>query len=168
MPLLCISLLALLLLPLSRSCDSKRPHQEVRDDYSIIIQTDITNANRSIATLLHNSSCPALKQKQHLCMSDNVQVVVSTLHLLTCKMKNLNISQTNGLTTSVLNSIRCPCLEKPTKEPNVRSKRRTATRQRRNKQKIKKKETKKLCRAEAILSAMTNCYQMLNTILIDT
>ncbi|XP_056290682.1 uncharacterized protein LOC130206652 [Pseudoliparis swirei] len=165
-PLLCISLLALLLLPLSLSCYSKRPHQEVRDDYRVIVQIDISNANRNIAALLHNSSCPVLKQKQHNCISNNM-VVVSTLHLLTCKMKSLNISQTDGLTTSVLNSIRCPCLRKPTKEPNVKSKRRRATKQRRNKQKIRRRETKKLCRAEAILSSMTNCYQMLNTILID-
>lgn len=167
MPLLCIRLLALLLLPLSLSCDSKRHPKEVGDDYRLIVQTDLNNANGIIATLLQNSSCPALKHKLHNCTPDNLDVV-STLHILTCKMKNLNINQTNELVTSVLNSIRCPCLGKPTKEPSVKLKKRTVSRQRRNVQKTSKRETKKLCKAKAILSAVTKCYQMLNTILMGT
>lgn len=43
-PLLCISLLALLLLPLSLSCSSKRPLTEVRENYRAIVQTDLENA----------------------------------------------------------------------------------------------------------------------------
>lgn len=43
-PLLCISLLALLLLPLSLSCDRKKPPIEVRNDYMAIVQTDLDTA----------------------------------------------------------------------------------------------------------------------------
>lgn len=167
MPLLCISLLALLLLPLSLSCDSKRPPEEVRDDYMAIVQTDLDKTRGSIAPLLQNSSCPELKHKPHSCTSNNTHVV-RTLHNLTCKMKNLRLPHTVGVTTSVLNSIRCPCLEKPTKEPHLRSKRRRTTRQRRNEQRRSRRETNKLCKANTILSAMTECYQMLNTILMVT
>uniref|UniRef100_A0A8C9XXX3 Interleukin-7 n=1 Tax=Sander lucioperca TaxID=283035 RepID=A0A8C9XXX3_SANLU len=166
MPLLCISLLALLLLPLSLSCDSKRPLKEVRDDW-LFVETHLNDADGIIATVLQNTSCPALKHKLRNCTPDNADVV-SPLHFLTCKMKTLSIPHTDGLVRAVLGSLRCPCSEKPTKEPNVRLKRRRATRQRRNEQKQCKKETKKLCKAKAILSAVTTCYQMLNTITMDT
>nr|AMQ81674.1 interleukin-7 [Trachinotus ovatus] len=163
MPLLCISLLALLLLPLSLSCVSKRPPAEVRKDYMEIVEIELDNTRGSIMALLHNSSCPELKQKLRRC-TDTTNVV-TTLHFLTCKMKNLRFSHTDGLAMSVINSIRCPCLGKPTNEPSTRSK--TATRQRRNDQR-KSKEIKNLCKAKAILSTMTECYEMLNTLLMDT
>lgn len=164
MPLLCISLLALLLLPLSLSCDNKRTPKEVKIDY-MFVQPTINNANGIITTLLENSSCPALKHRIRGCTVENADIV-STLHSLTCKMKNLNISHTHLLVTTVEHSVWCLCHEKPTKEPSMVLRRRKAARKRRNNQ--KKKEIKKLCKAEAILSAMTNCYQMLNTILADT
>uniref|UniRef100_A0A3B4TJW4 Interleukin-7 n=1 Tax=Seriola dumerili TaxID=41447 RepID=A0A3B4TJW4_SERDU len=164
MPLFCISLFALLLLPLSLSCDSIRPPEEVRNDYREIVQIELDNTNGSIMALLHNSSCPELKRKLRRCTSDTANVV-STLHFLTCKMKNLRFSHTDGLAMSVINSIRCPCLGKPMKEPNTKLK--TATRQRRNEQR-KSKETRNLCKAKAILSIMTECYEMLNTLLMDT
>ncbi|KAL6097996.1 uncharacterized protein ACO6RY_13402 [Pungitius sinensis] len=164
MPLLCISFLALLLLPLSLSCDSERPHKELQEDYKLVVETDINNANENIANLLQNSSCPALKHKLHNCTAD-IREFVSSLHLLTCKMKKLSISHTDGLVSSVLNSLRCPCLEKPTKEPTVRLKKRTATRLRRNQRKTRR-DRKKLCRSKAILSAMTRCYQILNSMLM--
>lgn len=167
MPLLCISLLALLLLPLSLSCDNKRTPKEVKNDYTPVVQPVINNVNVIITTSLQNSSCPALKHRIRGCTVEN-EDIVSTLHSLTCKMRilNLNIYHTHLLITTVLNSVRCPCHEKPTKEPSMGLRRRKATRKRRNNQ--KKKEIKKRCKAEAILSAMTNCYQMLNTILADT
>ncbi|KAF1372891.1 hypothetical protein PFLUV_G00254590 [Perca fluviatilis] len=165
MPLLCISLLALLLLPLSLSCVSKRPLKEVGDHW-LLVETDINDADGIIATSLQNTSCPALKHKLRNCTPDNADVV-SPLHFLTCKMKTLNIPHTDRLVRTVLDSLLCPCSEKPTKEPNVRWKRRS-TRQRRNEQKQYIKETKKLCKAKAILSAITTCYQMLNTITMDT
>ncbi|KAF3836045.1 hypothetical protein F7725_028603 [Dissostichus mawsoni] len=117
--------------------------------------------------MLQNSSCPSLKHRIRGCTVENADIV-STLHSLTCKMRilNLNIFHTHLLVTTVLNSVGCPCHEKPTKEPSMGLRRRKAARKRRNNQ--KKKEIKKLCKAEAILSAMTNCYQMLNTILADT
>lgn len=42
-----------------------------------------------------------------------LQHVVGTLHNLTCKMKSLRLPHTAGVTTSVLNSIRCLCPERP-------------------------------------------------------
>lgn len=150
MPLLCISLLALLLLPLSLSCDSIRPPS--RDNW-LIVQTHLSNANKTITALLKNSSCPALKHKLPICTPD--VDVVSTLYTITCKMENLSLSLTNQLVSTVLNSLQCHCLTKTTKEPSV-------TRRRRNEQKTSRRETKRICRAEAFLSAMTKCYQMLN------
>ncbi|KAK5850167.1 hypothetical protein PBY51_014438 [Eleginops maclovinus] len=152
MPLLCISLLALLLLPLSLSCDNKRTLKEVKNDYTVV-RTVIYRANWNITNFLQKSLCPALKQRIPHCTADNVDIV-STLHNLTCKMKNLNITETYHLVTTVLNSVRCPCHEKPAKEPSMVLKR-------------KNYEKKRHCKAEAILSAMTNCYQIMNTILAD-
>uniref|UniRef100_A0A3Q3NIV4 Interleukin-7 n=1 Tax=Mastacembelus armatus TaxID=205130 RepID=A0A3Q3NIV4_9TELE len=169
MPLLCLSLLALLLLPLCLSCDSKRPPEEVRIDYIVIIQTDLDNTRESITTLLQNSSCSELKHRIRSCTSSNVTNVVSTLHIVTCKMKTLRLSHTDGLVRSVLRSIHCPCLEKPTKEPSIKlRKRRRTRRQRRNEQKKSKREIKKLCKAMVILSTLNECYEMMNTLLMHT
>lgn len=158
MPLLCISLLALFLLPLSLSCisDSSR----VQGDYWEIVQVDLDNTKEGIMASLRNSSCHRCNIRR--CASDPANVT-STLHDLTCKMKNLRISDTEGLIMSVINSLGCPCPGKSTKEPSVKL--RTATRRRRNEQ--RKKEKKKLCRAKAILSNMTECYQILNTLRAD-
>ncbi|KAF0028226.1 hypothetical protein F2P81_019313 [Scophthalmus maximus] len=65
-------------------------------------------ARGSVTALLHNSSCPELKHKLRSCMPD-IANVLRTLHNLTCKLKNFQPSQTDGLATSVLNSLRCPC-----------------------------------------------------------
>ncbi|XP_051266956.1 uncharacterized protein LOC127369524 isoform X2 [Dicentrarchus labrax] len=162
MPLLCISLLFLLLLPLSLSCDRKRPPTEVKNDYAIV-QIYLQDAKGKIVSLLHNSSCTRVwKHKQPNCTSGNMDVV-STLHKLACKMKNLELPDTDKLARSVINSIQCPCQKKPTEEPNAKPKRRrTATRKRRNEPR-KSKETRKLCKTKAVLSSMTTCYEMLNT-----
>lgn len=131
-----------------------------------IVQTDLDTARRNITTLLQNSSCSQRKHKLHDC-TDSTDFV-STLHYLTCKMKNLRLSETDPLVRSVLNSIYCPCPEKPTKEPNMSTTRRRATmRKRRNEQKRSRMEQKR-CKANAILSAMAECYMMLNTKLMDT
>uniref|UniRef100_A0A4W6D0R6 Interleukin-7 n=1 Tax=Lates calcarifer TaxID=8187 RepID=A0A4W6D0R6_LATCA len=151
MPLLCISLFALLLLPLSLSCGSKRPPEEVSNDYMVIVQTDLKNTRENITALLHNSPCPSLRHNLRRCTSDT-EKIVSNLHNLTCRMKSLRLPNTDRLAMSVLNSIRCPCLERPTKEPNL---------------KMKTKKTKNLCKAKEILSNMTECYEMLNTVLND-
>lgn len=159
MPLLCISLLALFLLPLTLSCDSRRSLQEVERQYSSIVQTDLGKARESIATLLQNSSCR--DHKPHGCTS-NSRDFVSTLLKLTCKMKKLRLPHTEKLESNVLNSIQCPCPETPTKDPNLRLRRRRTTRQKRNGQ-GRRKEKRKLCHAKAILSSMTECYQMLRS-----
>uniref|UniRef100_A0A665V2A9 Interleukin-7 n=1 Tax=Echeneis naucrates TaxID=173247 RepID=A0A665V2A9_ECHNA len=164
MPLLCISLLALLLLPLSLSCSSTRPLEEVQRDYMEIVRIELDNTRGSITALLNNSPCPVLKQKLRHCTA-NISTIVSILHSLACKMKNLSVSQTDGLAMSLLNSIRCPCPGKLTNEPNTRLG--TATRKRRNNPR-KSKEAKNLCKTKAILSAITDCYEMLNSRLMDT
>uniref|UniRef100_A0AAQ4P248 Interleukin-7 n=1 Tax=Gasterosteus aculeatus aculeatus TaxID=481459 RepID=A0AAQ4P248_GASAC len=163
-PLLCISLLSLLLLPLSLSCHSQSRRKELREDYKTVVETDINNANENIANLLQNTSCPALKHKLHNCRVSTDRDFVSSLHLLSCKMKKLSVSHTDKLVRSLLNSLGCHCpVEKPTREPTVRLTKRTATRRRRRNQQKTRRETKKLCKSKAILSAMTRCYQMLNS-----
>ncbi|CAB1451562.1 unnamed protein product [Pleuronectes platessa] len=161
MPLLCISLLALLLLPLSLSGCITNP-EKVRSSYSVIVKTHLDNTRGNIRELL-NTSCPELKQKLRNCTANHT-TVVSTLHFLTCKMKNLGLSHTEKLAKAVLRSINCPCPQKPTKKPN--SKASTVTRRRRNEH--KSKETKQLCKAKAILSAVTECYEMLSSRFTDT
>ncbi|TMS09157.1 hypothetical protein E3U43_014704 [Larimichthys crocea] len=163
MPLLCISLLALLLLPLSLSCGNKRSQEDVRNDYMAIVKTRLENTRESVTSAVQNLTCPRERKHKLPNCTSNVDVVTS-LHNLTCIMMYLRLDHTDRLASSVLNSIRCPCLERPTKQPSVRSKRRraTTTRQRRNEHK-KSRRQKKLCRAKAILSKMTVCYQILNT-----
>ncbi|CAJ1082385.1 interleukin-7 [Xyrichtys novacula] len=167
MPLLCIRLLALLLLPLSQSCESQRPPTEVRDDYMAIVQTLLIKTEENIATLLQNSTCPELRHRPQRCSgSQNQQDVVSTLHTLNCEMKNSKSAVTEKLARDIGQSIRCSCPERPTKTPNVTSKRkRSAKGEGRRKEHRKSKRERKLCKAKVILSHMTECYEMLNFIL---
>uniref|UniRef100_A0A3Q1GQE0 Interleukin-7 n=1 Tax=Acanthochromis polyacanthus TaxID=80966 RepID=A0A3Q1GQE0_9TELE len=154
MPLLCISLLALLLLPPSLSCNSTRPASEIIKDY-IIVQVDLNNTRSTVTTLLKNSQTTC--QDYHLpnCTAQGVNLV-RTLSTLSCKMRHLGLPLTDRLTEFVLYSTRCSC-ERPTKEPKVKLKR-TETGQRRNEQ---RRINRKLCRAKAMLSNMTECYQIL-------
>lgn len=145
MPLLCISLLALLLLPPSLSCNSTA--QDLHDKHLEIVLVDLDNARENITSLLRNVPCQDYNLPN--CTSENISLV-STLFRLTCKMKNLGIPHTETLTTSVLDSIDCSC--------ERRLRKRTATGQKRNEQ----RRIKKLCRAKAMLSNMTECYQILN------
>lgn len=163
MPLLCISLLALLLLPPSLSCVSKRPAKEIRDDYMGIVQVDLDHTRKNITTELQNTPCLDRKEKLPNCTSENVNLV-STLSTLTCKMKNLGLPYTDRLTAIVLNSIRCTCRERPTREPRVKLEKRTATGQRNNEQRRIRRETRKLCRAKEMLSNMIECYQILSAL----
>ncbi|KAM7390646.1 hypothetical protein PAMA_008706 [Pampus argenteus] len=168
MPLLCISVLALLLLPLSLSlsCGSKRTSAEIGGHYTFLHPV-FNNTKGSIASLLQNTSCPELKHN-YSCKPDTD--VVSILHTIACKM--MNLSYTEGLANSVLNSIQCPCPKKPTRppnmtQPNVKSnEKRTATRRRRRNE--ERKRRREICKAKALLSTMTECYEMLNTILMGT
>lgn len=142
MPLLCISLLALLLLPLSLSGGSKRPPSH----HWYFIQTHLDNANDSTTTLLQNQnkSCTRPKSKVPNCTPDGN--FVRTLCNLTHKMENLNLTgKVPLLVKHVLVSLDCP------DNPDKKTKRTKSVRRR-------------LCSAKAFLLAMTNCYQMLNTI----
>lgn len=163
MPLLCISVLALLLLPLSLSCNSKRLPQDVSRDYDIV-RTDLDNSRGNVTLLLKNSSCPILRHKLRSCASSNNTDFVSILHILTCRMKHLKLPHTDSLITSVLSSIKCSCSEKPTEGRTTAKlkKRTTARRRRENQERRNQRETKELCKAEAIMAAVTECYEMLN------
>ncbi|XP_030254195.1 uncharacterized protein LOC115570072 [Sparus aurata] len=166
MPLLRISLLVLLLLPLSLSlsCDTIRPPTDVSEDYKATIRTDLENTGENITTSLQTISCPKKIYRLQNCTSNDVVVViVSKLHSLSCKMKNLRLPNTDTLAKSVLYSIHCPCPKRPTAEPMARLKtKRMAKRQKRNERKTLRRE---LCKAKAIVSAMNGCYQMLNSLL---
>ncbi|KAM9839863.1 uncharacterized protein ACBR49_016845 [Aulostomus maculatus] len=166
MPLLCISLFALLLLPLSQPCSS-RPLAQLRDHFSAVVRTDLNKTTSNIATLLQNSSCSALKYRPPSCATTENLDVGNTLHILTCKMRKLRLPHKDRLVTSLLHSIGCPCKQKPTKEPRVRS-RGTAAPLRRTERRQSERETKKLCKAKAILSSMTECYEMLHDLLAGT
>ncbi|CAG5895803.1 uncharacterized protein ACNS7B_023509 [Menidia menidia] len=150
MPLLCISLLASLLLPLSLSCETKRSQREVGDHFQTIVQTHLDNTRENISISVGNN-CTAKKYPLPNCRSDRPDFS-STLLKLACKMHNLQIPHTEALVETIQLSIGCPCPSKATKDsPLSPRKRKRATRQMR-----------KLCRAQAILSSMTGCYQMLN------
>ncbi|XP_074550168.1 uncharacterized protein LOC141807851 [Halichoeres trimaculatus] len=167
-PLLCISLLALLLLPLSLPCDNQRSPTEVSEAYSAIIKTLLSNTKENFTTRLQNTTCPELRQKPQNCTGSPNQDFVSTLHALSCDMRHLNLSETAQLAKYVLQSIQCPChqTQNLTKVSNMVSK--ENAKEGRKKQKKHKGKRRKLCRAKVILSSMTKCYEMLNSILEAT
>lgn len=162
MPLLCISLLALLLLPLSLSCNTTLSN-ELRDNMQLVLKVHLDNTNDSIEASLQSSTCSAQQRRLPNCMNSDAQDVVNTFYNLTCKMKKFDVPEVKALVEEVQGSLKCICQIKPTTEPKRR--RRTVTRRKRNKQKISKKEARKLCRAKAILSAMTVCFEKLNNML---
>uniref|UniRef100_A0A672IKP9 Interleukin-7 n=1 Tax=Salarias fasciatus TaxID=181472 RepID=A0A672IKP9_SALFA len=162
MTLLCTSVLALLLLPLSLSCNSSRLPQ-VAENYPLL-RIDLDNSRENVTTLLKNSSCPKLRLKLRSCASSNNTDFVSILFKLTCRMKHLKLPQLDRVITSVLNSIRCSCPEDST-EGRITTKlkkRMTARRRRANKERRNQRETKELCRAEAMMAVMTECFEILN------
>lgn len=161
MPLLCISLLALLLLPLSLSCNTTLSN-ELRDNMQLVLKVHLDNTNDSIEASLQSSTCSAQHRRLPNCMNSDADVV-NTFNNLTCKMKKLDVPEVKDLVEEVQGSLKCICQIKPTTKPKRR--RRTVTRRKRNKQKINKKEARKLCRAKAILSAMTVCFEKLNNML---
>lgn len=153
MPLLCISPVALLLLPLALSCN--RALKDLSKDYSNIVKKDIdlTKTGITASLLQNNSSCIEMIHKPHNCTSDDTDVV-RTIHKLICRMKHQKLNQTQDLVSTVLHSLDCRCEKRHSNEKSRRHlmERRAANRQ----------QTKKLCKAEAILSAMTVCYEMLS------
>ncbi|KAM4543827.1 uncharacterized protein V3H82_021675 [Fundulus diaphanus] len=159
MPLLCISLLVLVLLPLSLSCDRKTP-AEVRDRFSETVETYMSNTRENLTS--ENHSCDKVKHKPPNCTTENPDIV-GTLLLQACEMMGLRLPQTKALATVVQDSIDCPCPKGSTKgvRPSMRPTRRRTTGSREEKRK------KKICKANAILSSMTVCYQKLNSQLMD-
>uniref|UniRef100_A0A3P8VDU3 Interleukin-7 n=1 Tax=Cynoglossus semilaevis TaxID=244447 RepID=A0A3P8VDU3_CYNSE len=162
MPLLCISLLVLLLLPQTLSCEGKWPAEDVKSNM-VIVQTHLNDTWENITASL-SKNCSNLKHKFPNCtpdirgqVSDNSlslrDKVVETIHNLTCSMTKLGLSQTEKLSKAVLNPIRCPCGK-------------SAKIQRRRKRRNEHhKTTRKLCKAKAILSSVTQCYEILNSLM---
>ncbi|KAF7665971.1 hypothetical protein LDENG_00125220 [Lucifuga dentata] len=133
------------------SCN--RTLEDLGSDYSEIVTKDINLAMIGITTttLLNKSSCKEKTLKLQKCTSDDTDVV-RKIHKMICKMKHLRLNQTNDLVLTVLHSLGCRCDEKQVRKSRHLRKRRSANRQ----------KTKKLCKAEAILSAITVCYQRLS------
>ncbi|KAL7373544.1 hypothetical protein ABVT39_009144 [Epinephelus coioides] len=146
MPLLCISLLALLLLPLSLSCNTTLSN-ELHDNMQLVLKVRLDNTNDSIEASLQSSTCLAKNHKLPNCINSDADVV-NTFYNLTCKMKKLDVPEVKDLVKEVLGSLKCICQIKPTTKP-----------------KRKRKVTTKLCKAKAILSAMTVCFEKLNNML---
>ncbi|RVE58911.1 hypothetical protein OJAV_G00199050 [Oryzias javanicus] len=162
MPLLCISLLALLFLPPSLSCNSSRANV-LRDNFRAVEETLLNSATRNISALVSNFSCHLRRPKLENCTANkNEANIVNTLLILACKIQNLGLSQTKVLGGSIRASIDCQC---PTKSPDGEHKRKKkVTRRRRNAKRMRKK----LCKANAILLSMRQCYEILNTLSMDT
>ncbi|XP_077410832.1 uncharacterized protein LOC144040486 [Vanacampus margaritifer] len=166
MHLLRITLLLLLLLPLASSCSSQKPLADLKEDYRDILETDLNDAKERIATLQRNTSCTEDTQRVQTCTPTNTDFV-GIIHNLTCHMWKIRLNHTEDLVTSVLDSIECTCSLKPSGEHKVRSKRRRTAMAENHKRKINR-QTKKLCKVTAILSSMTRCYWMLNSLLENT
>ncbi|KAF6722899.1 hypothetical protein FQA47_014863, partial [Oryzias melastigma] len=113
-PLLCISLLALLFLPPSLSCDSTRANV-LRDNFRAVDKVLLNNAIKNISASVSNFSCRLLRPKLQNCTANKSETnIVNTLLILACKIRNLDLSQTNRLGGSIQASINCQC---PTKSP---------------------------------------------------
>lgn len=146
MPLLCISLLVPLLLPLSMSlaCEHKSP-KEVSDEYEMI-EALLNDAMENINASLQNSSvCLKMKYTPQSCASNNTDLV-EILHTLNCEMDKVGLPETDKLSDWVGQSDLCPC-QKKTKTPGKRGKGRIR---------------RKRCKVKMILSNIADCYMMLN------
>ncbi|XP_020568363.1 uncharacterized protein LOC105356670 isoform X3 [Oryzias latipes] len=116
MPLLCISLLALLFLPPSLSCNSSKANV-LRENFRAVGKTLLDNAKKDINASLSDFSCLSLKKKLPGCTANpNEANSVNTLLILACKIQNLDLPQTNLLAKTIQGSIDCPC---PTKSPTT-------------------------------------------------
>lgn len=155
MPLLCASVCILPLLPLfALSCNSTKSLKELGNDYKATIHVELNH--KSMRLWLTNSSCSDLKHRpQTRCMYSDPNIVTSLFNI-TCGMKNLNLPGTTQLLESVQLSVDCYCPEK-IKEPKRRGRE-----YRQHRQKHRRKH--KLCRAKMFLSAMAECYEVLNSL----
>lgn len=142
MPLLCISLCALLLLPLTLSCDSRKPDKDIVCGFKQTVQIELDWTKDRIAELLKNSNSTCRTQKRPNCTS-NTTDFVTPLFKLACRMTNLS-TDTKNLALSVLVSMNCSCDQDGRKRK-------------------KRENNRKLCKAMAFLSNMDECYQLLNT-----
>uniref|UniRef100_A0A3Q3VU44 Interleukin-7 n=1 Tax=Mola mola TaxID=94237 RepID=A0A3Q3VU44_MOLML len=154
-PLLRISLLALLL-PLSLSCDSKNPLTDVAENYKTIVQTDL---ERSVSNSIYFSISFTILHK--------METLSFTLHKLACKMETLGLSQTQRLASSVIHSIGCPCLCKTVSLDTLKCAGNMVRKRRQDEKKKLKRRINRLCRTQAFLSAMTECYEMMNSRVMD-
>ncbi|XP_078147540.1 uncharacterized protein LOC144543490 isoform X2 [Centroberyx gerrardi] len=133
------------------SCDSEVKPRSITDDYEFLVSGDITVAERNITMMLQNSTCPKLKHMPPNCTQDNN--IVHSIYNMTCKLQDLNV--TTPLTNTVLSLLGCNCpvrtqttaqLIIPMRHPKRKEKR----------------KVKKLCKAKAILTTLTTCFQMLS------
>lgn len=156
MPLLCITLLALLLLPQARPCDKGN----LTEDYQIEVLYKIKTVEENITSTLQKSgqNCPSLRIKLPSCTSSSVDEVHSILKLI-FRMSSLMPSLTNDLAETIAHSVRTNCPEKwelrPTATPCD-----PGTGEKKNPCKINRR---KMCKIKAILTSMTQCYQVLNS-----
>lgn len=159
MPLLCPRVyILLLLLPLiALSCRSTKSINDIKAEYNII-HLQLSSATKSIEDLLKNTTCPDLSHNV-TCSSSRTSHLVTTMFNIICRMKNLNVSETTLVTESVHLSFGCPCPKQSTKEPKKRD------RIPGNEKQKHKKLIKKLCRAHTLLSSLSECYELLNTII---
>ncbi|XP_011487124.1 uncharacterized protein LOC105356670 isoform X1 [Oryzias latipes] len=164
MPLLCISLLALLFLPPSLSCNSSKANV-LRENFRAVGKTLLDNAKKDINASLSDFSCLSLKKKLPGCTANpNEANSVNTLLILACKIQNLDLPQTNLLAKTIQGSIDCPC---PTKSPD-RQHITNQGKKKRTRRMSGRKMNRKRCRAMAILQNMTQCYEILNSLSMDT
>ncbi|XP_077592554.1 uncharacterized protein LOC144209881 [Stigmatopora nigra] len=176
MPLLHIPLLLLLLPPLATSCNSQRPLAELADEYRGVVRTDLNNTRGRISTWERNVSCIEETQRVQSCTTRNNTNFVATLHNLTCEMMSIRRFSTRQLVESILNSIDCTCSLELSEDHKRKKKRRTAMKQNERQKKKNNRQTQrhtslqnfKTCKLSAILSSMTKCYEMLNSLLGDT
>ncbi|XP_023805710.1 uncharacterized protein LOC105356670 isoform X2 [Oryzias latipes] len=144
MPLLCISLLALLFLPPSLSCNSSKANV-LRENFRAVGKTLLDNAKKDINASLSDFSCLSLKKKLPGCTANPNEA-------------------TNLLAKTIQGSIDCPC---PTKSPD-RQHITNQGKKKRTRRMSGRKMNRKRCRAMAILQNMTQCYEILNSLSMDT
>ncbi|XP_077364542.1 uncharacterized protein LOC144008995 [Festucalex cinctus] len=160
-------LLLLLLLLLTSSCSSQKPLADLREDFADFLEADLNDAKERIASVQKNASCTDDTQRMQTCTPTNADFV-GILHDLTCHMWNIRFNQTDKLVRSVLESIDCTCSLKASGERKARSKRTTNDRKRHKRRRKFRRQSKRLCKVTAILSSISKCYEMLNSLSADT
>uniref|UniRef100_A0A3Q4GSJ5 Uncharacterized protein n=1 Tax=Neolamprologus brichardi TaxID=32507 RepID=A0A3Q4GSJ5_NEOBR len=96
--------------------------------------------------------------------SDYIAIIQTELQRTVSKTRILFLCLTRCLTPNIVCSVVTLYVYRYISAGLKVFRRRGATRRRRNEGTKNRKETKKLCKAKAILSAMTECYEMLNSL----